>query len=296
MPDRFSHRATRWSCALALLALTAGAGAVPASADAASPPPAAAAQQCEGLPSSGFNISSLKLFAYPIHDQGVLRLMQELVHVGPGDRKAILGTGGTRDAAVRKQVDAAVRSLCVGELVRYATLRAAVELGFAWDTADDARLEAFANGPLVVAIGAVAARASLDSAVLDAALHGLPLPDPDPGASPLPAPCTGDENVWTIRDAKEPLYPPPALKAGEIGNVKLDVALDSLGYVTAVKIHTVDLDLDPARGGGQMILGSLISAAAARFKPAHPGCTPVAANFIYKVDFSYNGVAVSESR
>jgi hypothetical protein len=188
-----------------------------------------------------------------------------------------------------------VRSQCVGELVRYATLRAAVELGFMWDTAADSRLEAFANGPLVVAIGAEAARAALAPDVLAAAMHGLPPALPEAGAGPLPE-CTTADGAWLIRDAKEPLYPTPALKAGEVGDVKLNVAVDGLGLVRSVKVRNADVDVDPAKGGGQMVYVSLISAATARFRPSSSGCLPGPAVIVYKVDFSYNGVAVGESR
>ncbi len=258
-------------------------------------PAGSAARQCDGLPKGNANISSLKLFGYPIDDASLLLLMQNVVHAGPADRKALLDSGGSRDPKVREQVDAAVRSACVGELVRYASLRAAVETGFQWETADDARLEAFVNGPLLVAIGAEAARNALPDDVLAAALHGIPLDDPGLSVNPGNPPCTGADNAWAIRDAKEPLYPKAALKAGEIGSVKLNVVVDSSGFVRYVKVRQVDVDLDPAKGGGEMVYVSLVAAAAARFRPGKSTCTPAPGLAIVKVDFSYNGVAIGES-
>ena len=256
---------------------------------AADPGPAAT-PLCAGLPSGGATIPGLKLFAQPIDDPGVLLLTQRLVHLDTPARRELLKSGaGSTDKAIRAQVDAAVRSLCLGEVVQYALLRTAVELGFVWDNVDDARLEAFVNGPLVVAIGAEAARASLYHDVVSAALRGLPSTEPDA----LPATqCSGADDAWMLREAKDPLYPHQALQAGEIGVVKVAVALDESGLVRSVRVRTAEVDIDPAKGGGQMVYAALVSAASARYRASNASCAPRAGEFVFKADYSFNGVAV----
>lgn len=280
---------------LATAAVVAGlAFALSEPLSAAEPTPIATVP-CTGLPSNGATIPGLKLFARPIDDPRVLLLVQRLAHLDSGARQALLKAGaGSRDPNVRAQVDAAVRGQCLGETVEYAILRAAVELGFAWDNADDARLEGFINGPLAVAIGAVAARGGLPVDVVAAAMRDLPSTDPDQAPS-APATSCADAR-WEIRDQKDPLYPHAALQAGEIGTITITVALDPLGLVRYAKVKQWDVDLDPAKGGGAMIYGALISAAEARYKTNKAGCSPSADTFLYKVTYSRDGVAVDEGR
>ena len=257
---------------------------------AAAAPPAG----CAGLPDKGVDIKGLALFAYPIENSDVLSLTDRVVHLNSRARKELIGaTIGAHDPALRSQIDAAVRSTCTGEMLRYAALRATAELSRAWDDVDAGRLEAFANGPLMLALGAEASLRALTPDTFAAALHAFPPESPDPQTTQAPVTCTAADNGWVIRDAPEPCIRTRQSKSAK--SARLSCSLRST--------RTVFRDRKSARragrsgsgqGGGEMVFSTLVSAASTRYGPRKKGCDPDPASIVFRADFQADGVFVKQ--
>jgi hypothetical protein len=256
-------------------------------AGAPSPGPTSSAA-CIGIAHSFESVTMADTLAHPLDDPAVLALLDRLVHLEPaGERELVTATAARRPADALAAVDRAVRESCTGQTVRFATARFELEAARLWDpaTVADGTLVAFAEGPLVGALGALLSGDRLAPSARAALLAGFPdVPVLAPAAAA--SPCNEPDSDPTVVVAVSPRYPASGSAESASADVRVKVDLDSHGFVRSTELYGIEGE------GSNLVRNAfadetLIAVAASRYKPGRHACRPYGGSFLYRA--SYHG-------
>jgi hypothetical protein len=199
----------------------------------------------------------------------------------------LTATAARRPADALAAVDRAVRDSCTGQTVRFATARFELEAARLWDpsTVADGSLVAFAEGPLVGALGALLSGDRLAPGARAALLAGFPdVSVVAPG--PAPSPCTEPDSDPSVVVPVTPRYPASGSAESASADVRVKVDLDSHGFVRSTELYGIEGE------GSNLVRNAfadetLIAVASSRYKPGRRACRPYGGSFLYRA--SYHG-------
>jgi outer membrane biosynthesis protein TonB len=264
----------------------------PRAGNAAEPAPAAsspAAAQCgRDLPPAE-PTSVIDTLAYPLTNPQMLELLDAVVHLdAKGQRDILAASTEGQTAAIASSVDRAVREACIGRDVRFAVVRFLILASQTWDEAkvNSPAFEAFAEGPLAVALGAAALSPALPVDTRSEALRGFPSPAAPP--TPAPSPCERPNRDARMLHSQNPSYPLQARRLATTGQVEIRINLDSAGRVRNALVYHTEFQRSSQEGDDALTQVSLVAAAMGIFAPEYEKCIPVAGSYLYRVVFDYH--------
>jgi len=255
----------------------------------AAPAPSPAAVSCAS-PAPDLPENVLLAFAYDLRSRPVLRFVAALAAVPPAGQENLFDT--VVDAAAsepERQVQVALAGRCADLTETYGTARALYLVVNRWTygvSADQERFDAF-SAVTAIAVAALARGDGLTEAYRRTALlpfAGLSgLEPPSPGPAPAGA-CTSPDRAPKALHFAEPRYPETAAEAGTYGDVAVTVQLDEDGEVRSVK--PLRDTLNDGLGAKEVVLATILAAAAGTYAPAIEKCVPVPAELTTEMHYS----------
>jgi hypothetical protein len=243
---------------------------------------------CIGLSHSFESVTMADTLARPLDDPAVLSLLDRLVHLeAAGERELLSATAARRPADTLVSVDRAVRDSCTGQTVRFATARFELEAARLWDPATiaDGSLVAFAEGPLVGALGALVSGDRLEPSARATLLAGFPdLAPPTSAPAPAPIPCNEPDSDPGVVMAVTPRYPASGSAESASADVRVKVDLDARGFVRSTELYGVEGE------GSDLVRNAfadetLIAVAASRYKAGRRACRAYGGSFLYRASY-----------
>jgi hypothetical protein len=223
-------------------------------------------------------------FAHDIDDVPTLRLIADLAAVSERRQHELLLSTAAAPAA-REHILTAISVRCATDEMAIRSHRALVMVANTWSLAShDPHFPGLAER-VTTAIGALAARDSVDRSDVDAALAPFALrlenlQSAVPAAGP---PCANPNVDATALDVRDAPYPDGAQVTRTTGRVGVKVLLDANGLVRSAslyKAHGIGLDID------DFSRSAIFAAAASTYRPEVANCRPVSATYVFTVEFT----------